>query len=183
MTDWLIPAATLAVGAGLTFAATWFWKVVEKKADELEVLSKARAALLLRVSELEKQLAIVQVTVVPISAAYQAMLVKQLTHFHTPELDALLVKLGPPSALDSDEAQRMAVLLQARTIDMGDEIDDSERDAAAMLPMVVRRVAEEVAAATGSAMIQTVSIPKEKPEVRPKDEGDLLKDPYAIRPP
>jgi len=111
-----------------------------------------------RLVELEKQLALVSAAVVPISTAFQAILIKELTHFHTPELDALMRKIGPPSTLTEDEERRMAVLLEAREIDMADEISSSERDAARMLPMVIRRAKAE-ATSSEETVALVVSIP------------------------
>jgi hypothetical protein len=109
--------------------------------------SRQRTALSLlvnRIVELERQAALVSGAVVPISAAFQITLIRDLTHFHTPEMDALMVKLGPPLALSEEEALRLEHLLSERAKDMGLEISDAERDAAAMLPLVMRRVKADI---------------------------------------
>jgi hypothetical protein len=69
---------------------------------------------------------------------------KQLTHYHTPRLDLLLSKLGPPFMLTAEEEHELYNLLDIRTRDMGSEIDSSEREAAAMLPLVISRVRAEL---------------------------------------
>lgn len=97
-----------------------------------------------KIIELEKQLALIAASVVPISTAFQAILIKELTHMHTPVLDALLAKVGPPSSLTEDETEEMAQLLKERALDMGDQISSSERDAAIMLPMVIKRAKIEL---------------------------------------
>ncbi len=106
----------------------------KKKVDE------EAKALRLRVTELEIKLAGINQVFVPISAAFQAILIKELTHLHTPEMDALLVKLGPPMILTELEMERLGTLLLERERDMHEEIDDLERDAALMLPLVMKRV-------------------------------------------
>jgi len=131
----------LVLSSAVTFAAAWFWFTKTARAKE-------QADTLRRVAELETQLKLVGQTILPLSAAFQAVLVKQLTHYHTPEMDALMVKLGPPYTLTPGEAARLGVLLEERTRDMGDLIDEAERDAARMLPMVMKRVASDVALET-----------------------------------
>ena len=103
----------------------------------------AKSSLLRRVIELERRGALLNQQTIPISAAFQAILVQDLTHFHTPEMDELMVKLGPPFILTEKEAERLITLLSERECDLGPEVSQSERDAARMLPLVIRRVAME----------------------------------------
>jgi len=130
----------------LGFIASWFWASRMARAklkDKKELKDKG---VLDRIVELEKQLSTLKAAVVPISSIYQAILVKELTHFHTPIMDALLVKLGPPNTLTDDEVDELATALKERAADMGDKISALERDAAIMLPYVVKRAAAESAA-------------------------------------
>ena len=85
---------------------------------------------------------------VPINAAYQAMLAAELTHAHTPELDALLARAGPPSDLVPAEWERLRVMLVERyqTFD-DDQVSGAERDAAFIFPFVVQRAQREYEAA------------------------------------
>jgi hypothetical protein len=106
----------------------------------LRSAARAREA---RMVELETKLAVVSASVVPISTAFQAILIKELTHHVTPEMDALLVKLGPPSTLTPEEHDRLSIMLVERTNDYGSEISPSERDAAYILPVVMKRAQEE----------------------------------------
>jgi hypothetical protein len=138
----------------------WFWRSVD-----------ARKKLAERVDELEKQIGIVNAQVIPISTAFQAILVKQLTHYHTPKMDALLAKLGgpgEPTTITNSEEAELLVELKKRTRDMGPEISDDERDAAEMLPVIIRRVkreAERVANGettfTDIQMVGSVHVPEE----------------------
>lgn len=143
----------------LSFSGAWYWFVKAQDERTAAAVHVADQALLVRVAELEKQLASVQESVVPISAAMQALLVKQLTHFHTPVMDALLVKLGPPNTLTEAEEKELIIALEQRTRDMGPLIDDSERDAAMMLPMIIRRVRLEMRTDPSKQRLQTVSLP------------------------
>jgi hypothetical protein len=141
-------------GAMLSFIAARYWfqrnqAVADAKrlADEVAAAKKVadedRRRTDARVAELELQLSAVKQTVLPISAAFQAILIKELTHYHTPRMDELMKKLGPPVTLNEAEQAELAALLHARTVDMDGRISDSERDAATMLPLVVKRVVAE----------------------------------------
>lgn len=125
----------LSAAVGYYFARKKSGKDTEKSDDR---------DLLERVTELEKQLGIVGSQVAPFNVAFQSMLVKQLTHAHTPENDRLLAKLGavnvPPTITDEEEA-KLKVALQAIVDDP--TIPADERDAAEMLPIQIRRVKRE----------------------------------------
>lgn len=158
--DVLLPLVMIVAAGALSFSAAKYW--ARKQAALLLSTTRLEADQKMRdrITELERQLAVIGQTVQPISTAFQALLIKQLTHFHTPELDALLVKLGPPYGLSPDEETRIAELLDQRTRDMGELIDDSERDAAHMLPYVIRRVRTE--SALDSLDLKVVAVPKEE---------------------
>ena len=143
-------AGLLALGAVFTFFGTWFWTHRKDKADKADKLAEANLLLLGRVSELEGKLALINQAVIPISTAFQAILIKELTHYHTPEMDALMRKVGPPSILTDVEEERLGQLLLERTTDMEDAISDSERDAAMILPAVMRRARIEASVLTGT---------------------------------
>jgi len=113
-----------------------------------------------RVRTLELQIALLTQQVSPLWTAAQAILIKQMTHYHAPELDALLRKIGPPVTLTAQEEHRLYVLLEERTKDMGALIDSSERDAAAMLPLIIRRVREEQHLKAQDTQILVVAIPR-----------------------
>lgn len=127
----MVSIGTLLLGALAGFGFSRITKALERR-DKLTD----------RVTELEKQSALMDHTVTPLSVAFQKMLVDQLTHYHTPEMDALMVKLTDLT-LTAEEKARLLVMLEERTRDMGDLITPSERNAAAMLPMVMQRVEEE----------------------------------------
>src|ERR1700686_3873345 len=85
-----------------------------------------------------EKIGILSLPVQQMSAAFQMAIVKQLTHFHTPKLDALLAKLGPPFMLTEAEMEELIAELKNREQDMGQLIDDGEREAAKMLPAIMR---------------------------------------------
>lgn len=125
----MIPAALIgALGVG-------FWR----RKDQKTKLSD-------RVSELEKQLGIVGAQVAPFNTAFQSILIKQLTHAHTPYQDALLKKLGDtgtPPITPKEEAELIDVL---KEIAADPNVPDDERDAAEILPIQMRRVKREAEA-------------------------------------
>jgi hypothetical protein len=106
-----------------------------------KVLAEAQALALNRIAELERLTSLMEISAVPVSLAMMALDIKRLTHFHTPEMDALLVKLGPPYTLDDEEADRLEVMLRERAQDRSDPlIDEEEREAAMRLPWVIKSV-------------------------------------------
>lgn len=160
--------ALLVIGAIVTFLATMYWKrrgdkekLAEKLEEEVEKrakqLKEENEELKARVQATETQLKLLSQAVLPISAAFQAILIKELTHFHTPELDLLMEKIGPPNTMTPAEEARMVVLLRERSEEMNGSIPEQERDAAAMLPMVIKRVKLD---AESEKKLQLVSIPK-----------------------
>ena len=129
----------MAIGGVSSFLAAkyWFWKSFETHEQSQRDLDLYK--LTSKVYELEKQLALVGAQVLPISAAYQAVLVKELTHFHTPEMDALLDKLLQFHVITDEEMNRLKVLLIERENSINGEITEEERDAARILPIVAKR--------------------------------------------
>ena len=101
---------------------------------------KDREARLVRIEDNIKSMALVTT---PLFTVMQEKLIKELTHFHTPEMDALLVKVGPPNVLTIEERERLATMLQERTKDLNGEISPNERDAATIFPIIMKRAAEE----------------------------------------
>src|SRR5678815_1345175 len=132
-------------GAGLTFLGTWFWFRKEAAEKKSAAIADDHQKLIGRVIELESKLALVNQSIIPFNTVFQSILVKELTHYHTPEMDALMVKIGPPYALTDDEAARLSVLLDERTRDMGELITERERGAALILPEIIKRARDETA--------------------------------------
>jgi hypothetical protein len=155
----------LLLGAGISFAVSAYWKGKTVSEAVAAGIAKGHADLVTRVDVLDKQLALMGQTVAPISTAFQSVLVKELTHFHTPVLDALLVKIGPPSTLTPDEEVEMAKLLKQRTVDMGDQITEQEREAAEILPLIIKRAKAEQAALDAGAPVQVKFV-----SIKPNEE-------------
>jgi hypothetical protein len=150
----------LVAGTALTFMTSWYW--VQRADDQRteEKVAAARAEMQKRITELEKQLELVRQSVVPISTAFQAILIKELTHYHTPVMDALMVKLGPPYTLSEAEERELIAALEQRTRDMGELISPSERDAARMLPLLMKRVSRERSVDINTLQLKVVGFPK-----------------------
>lgn len=159
MYDLSLPFILVAFGAALAFLAARFWYAKGERVKAFDVQVKLNESMKIRIDELEKQIGLVGQTVQPISTAFQAMLIKQLTHFHTPVLDKLLEGIGPPYTLDDEQEVQLVHELNKRMVDMGSEIDDSERDAARMLPLVMRRVKLESETAAKVNELQVVIVP------------------------
>jgi hypothetical protein len=127
-------------------------QLAEQAIDKAAVIAAGHRDLLNRVDEIEKYARITELErrlsligdAIPLATAFQASLIKELTHYHTPRMDELMTKIGPPSTLTGVEEAELWVLLAQRTHDMGQEISDSERDAAVILPFVMRRAKLEL---------------------------------------
>lgn len=144
-------------------------RLAETRDTAAAQLAKDHQLLVARFTDIEAKLAILSQAVVPISTAFQAILIKELTHFHMPRMDELMVKVGPPSILTLEEESELEKLLEERQSDMGPEITDSERDAAQMLPMIIRRAKAEIAAMEGKpALFKLVMVIPEVLEVHRK---------------
>jgi len=152
------------LGSTLTFLATWFWYTRNLAVKRAEVLAVEHEKVLARLQELETKERISSQTLTPIITAFQGILVKQLTHAGKPEMDFLMVKIGPPNVLSDEERARLMEMLHERTTDMGIEITASERDAAVILPIVMKMADTEqkdfahVDGATDLKLVTIVSV-------------------------
>lgn len=142
ITQLVVGLVLVGATAVLTFLAALHWHAKKVRQDALDVITEEQRLLRVQVSEIKVALGVIGATIQPLSVVFQAALTKQLTHMHTPEMDALLAMLDP-FVLTIEQEARLAVLLAERTRDMGGEISDSERDAAMMLPFVMKRVRAE----------------------------------------
>lgn len=158
--DFAASAALLVAGGAVSWAVSHRGALQRQGAEAAIERTRKEEALQQRVVELEAKLLLVNERVIPISMAMQALLIKELTHYHTPAMDRLLEKIGPPNTLTPDEEKALIVGLKQRTQDMGAEIGESERDAAVMLPLIMRRVhAEEQLQLASATKVSLVSIP------------------------
>lgn len=120
----------------------------ERLRQEKVEIAAGHVALQKEVADLKDRLSLVSAQVVPFSTAFQQILVAQLTHSHTPRLDWLLKKIGPPITLTADEEKEMYDLLAIRQTELNGLIDQEEREAALILPYVMRRARAEQENAT-----------------------------------
>lgn len=145
----------------LAFAAALYWSRKKSKIDSEAQLRK-------EIADLQEQALLVAQAVRPISEAMQKMLIDKLTHYHTPTLDGLLKKLGPPVTLTPAEERKMLSALKRRTRGLNGRIDAFERAAAQALPHVMELVKLQKGVDETSTEIKVVEIPKNKEA--PKEE-------------
>lgn len=143
MIDQLQPYINIGAGSVLAFVGTWFWWSKNQALERGRVADIEHQRVLDRLAELEVNMKLNAQTITPIVTAFQAILVKQLTHPDKHEMDALLVKVGPPHILTPEESARLATMLQERSVDYGNEITLSDRESAIILPIVMKMAHEE----------------------------------------
>lgn len=131
----------LVFGAGMTALSTWFWFVRNTALQKARDIAADHDTVKARLAAAENQLMRIDQVIVPINTMMQALLVKQLTHAHTPEMDQLMAKLGPPSQLTDEENERLLELLEERSKDK--EHPREERKAAEILPVIMERAQAE----------------------------------------
>lgn len=151
----------LVLGAGLSFAAARYWFQRNQAVAAAAKIQAEHDKLMNRVMELERDTALVKASVVPITTAFQALLIKELTHFHTPVMDALMVKVGPPNTLTDEEETQLATLLAERAVSLNGRISASEKDAADILPAVMRRARIEQKLIESESVLAVVAVPKD----------------------
>ena len=128
----------LVLSTLLSFLSAYFWFVKTQTAKDRDKALAAHDKSVADIFALQKEIDILQHSIQPISGAFQAMLIEKLTHEHEIESDALLVKIGPPNVLTPTETLRLGVLLDIRIADQTGRISDNEKDAATILPVVMR---------------------------------------------
>lgn len=154
----LNPLVLMGISAGVTFVGTKYWHdkgIIKAAKDKAETEEKA---LMERIHELETRLAVVGQTVQPITNAFQAFLVNKLTHYHTPEADALLAKLDP-FVLTDEEENRLYQLMVARTVEMHKEISPIERVCARALPLVIAMIRHDLNVNAAMAELTVIAVP------------------------
>jgi hypothetical protein len=151
VSPFIINIVLAVLSAAFAFVSALYFSSRKHTEEKLKQSIDERERMRNRLTDLESKLAVVNAAVVPISTAFQAILIKELTHFHSVEMDELLLKIGPPNVLTTEEHTRLIVMLSERMKALGDEISVSEKDAAYMLPMVMKRSEAE------QKVLQTVS--------------------------
>lgn len=153
-----IGGPALLFGGALTFAATAFWTNRASKRLAAEKVLSEKDDLLARIAELETQLNVIGQAVTPLTQAMQAMLVKQLTHYHTPRMDELLAKLDPFTLSDEEENELFALLAQ-RTLDLNGRIPPIERIYAKALPLVIAMVRHDLSLSKAIDNLTVIAVP------------------------
>jgi len=140
---WLTPfiGPLIALGIGSLGTGFFFWLAGRRlKAEKAEVAAKE---LLERIARIERSQAIVDKVVEPFWTAAQRKLVDELTHFHTPELDRLMEHVLEGTLTAPEDVDRLAAMLAERATSLDHRISPSERDAALILPAVIRKAYAE----------------------------------------
>lgn len=133
-----------------------------RRQSQAESLAGEHRDLVRTVDGLKLEVATLKAQAAPINAAFAAVLVKELTHYHTPVMDELMqktgVQQGTPPTLTKEEEVELVTAMKQRTEDMGPEISNDERDAAEIFPALIRRVRREAAAIADGAEFAKVHI-------------------------
>jgi hypothetical protein len=143
-------AAVVAYGIWLWFRVHGTTKVPNITLDSDSIYERMR--------NVEAQLSALMTTATPLSKLMRDTIIKELTHSHAPELDDLLAKVKADELLPSDE-QRLFALLKERAEARDDRINMDERDAAIMLPPVMRRIKQERENPPVEIELRVVSVP------------------------
>jgi hypothetical protein len=155
----VVPVILILIAASVSFLVALYWHHRGDAKALKEAESKQAEALKEQVALLKSELELVRQAIVPISTAFQSLLIKELTHFHTPVMDALLTKIGPPYMLTDVEEKELVAALHDRMSEDSGLMTESERNAATMLPMVIKRVKSEASLGINELQIQLVTIP------------------------
>jgi hypothetical protein len=131
------------LGGLLAFVSTWFWVWRAAAAKKSDARDAERDEMTKRLIELETKERIASQAISPLVTAFQSLLIQKLTHAHKPELDALMVKIGPPDILTDQERGRMLLMLEERYQEPDESIGQDERNAAKILPLVMPMAVEE----------------------------------------
>jgi hypothetical protein len=166
------PFILILTSSGMSFVIAWYWFARNAKVDAAAKHDATIQKLMDRISELEKQQLLMGAAMAPLSTVFQARLIKELTHFHTPEMDALMAKMGPPYTLTVEEEGKLIQLLKQRQADMSNLISDSERDAALMLPLLMKRVKNETVVNHEPPVVLVTTTA----DVNDKPEDEILPD-------
>jgi|SRR5579864_637346 len=127
----------------------WTWVI----APAIAVLSAIFAAIWLlydrmndRLRALELDMAVSKTQLTPLWATVQKVIVDELHHVGHPEMDRLLEKLQNLS-ITPEERIELKAMLEARALDYGPEITESERKSAILLIGIMDKVLIEAATA------------------------------------
>ena len=144
MSETLLIVISVVLTAIFAFIATTYWHNRNIKEKTAQSIANGHSVLVDRVNIIDKQLALLNQAVVPLSTVFQEHLIKMLTHHHTPRVDLLLSKITNPKTMTDEETEELRIALHERTTDMGNEISPEERIAADILTDVVKLTAIEI---------------------------------------
>lgn len=149
--------------------------IISKRLKDVQTTDEGMAERLKNIARLRSKVEILTAAAIPIHEAYQAVLTTKLSHSHTPDMDKLLAKLGPPNTLTPEEITQLEIGLAARMQDYGDMIDEAERITAKILPDVVRLAEIEKDNQNPDAVTENLIISKpESHKEEVKDEHETV---------
>lgn len=129
--------------------------------DEKEALREARretADSNKRLTELEKKIAVMEAAAIPITAAYQTMILSGLRHHHAPALDEVLDKMADGKPLTAEDLKIRKKGLAERQNDP--ETPEAERIKAKILEDIERLGVLEKEEGLTDPIIETVLVSK-----------------------
>jgi len=128
---------TLALGAGFGAVVSMYLEARKSRTDELKELEQAIVAINSRLDILSTQVS-------PLWARVQSEIAGELHHPHPryAEMDTLLEKLEA-LLITEDERVRLKELLVQRSLDMHEDITDSQRASAKLMIGVMDKVLKE----------------------------------------
>lgn len=152
----------LIIGAGLTFVLGRLSTKINKKDDDNQDKEN-------RIIELEQKLAVLSAEAAPIHAAFLAMSIAKLTHFHTPVADEILQKIVFPFNQTEEEIEELRIILEERMADPSIEINGAEKIHAKILPDLIRLAhLEAIEKEEEKAKTQTIMVEQPTPEKPPE---------------
>lgn len=157
----------LIIGAGITFVLGRLSTKINKK--ELDSEDKEN-----RIIELEQKLAVLSAEAAPIHAAFLAMSIAKLTHFHTPATDKILQKIIYPFSQTEEEIEELRIVMEERMIELNGEIEGAEKIHAKILPDLIR-LAHIEATERDEEKAKTEVIMIEQPTTKPVNGEEEIK--------
>lgn len=144
--------------------------------DEKTRLADAEKIRDRRLTELERKQALLEATALPIAAAFLKMAIAKLTHFHTPRMDELLIKVGPPNILTDEELKELTILREERMVEVSDKVDESEKIIAKILPDLIALEKLEAVKLKEDETTEVILVKQPKTEISSNIKGDLVNE-------
>lgn len=160
------------IGAALAFVSAWYWRRKTRIEDELAKALKEREEMKERIDVLEQKFVLQeaeQKQTLPIWAALQAKIIKDMTHPHEQfkEMDVLLEKLQADDVTHSERV-RIVELTEERIVSTDPLVSHDEKESAKLLEVVMGKVIEEAKIGGPITSVQSIG---EKGEAAESNEN------------